>query len=527
MLRWLRQRLDPRSVRILLGLTGLALGLDFLFFTGFYGSDDVSYIVGARTIASDGSLSAEFGATRIGLVLPGAAVWWITGGSLGALLWFHVAYHLALVPIAYVLARLLLDERAGLVAAALVAVGPLFYGFAGAVLPDNAATCCVGLAMIALVATRRYADPGVRLTSWSTRRFAGYFAAGAMVGFCYWCKETAVVLTVPAAIYIMTAGPSLRSLVWVQNGASFTLGIVAVFALELVVLRVLTGQWINRLTYLGDAAEDLRAAMATEGATPLARLRYALGQVTRWMPLSTWLLLAGTVGYTLTRARNAGIALFFWFPALYMTIGSTSFSSWVPPPIQGRYYAMVILPAAVMTAITASLVVARWQEARPRLARWGLVAALAVVGLVECRAALPMSGTLYRARDVRAFVAALERSAELYPGTPIVVSPYYAIRMGPLLEGREDVILDGMGKPRPAPPYVYIRKATWSEYPDPEPLLPPAERVGQTTIVTPAKNRWTLLLRSVGVDDERPLPAGDNHWWAQLLLVQAAASPPR
>ena len=80
----------------------------------------------------------------------------------------------------------------------------------------------------------------------------------------------------------------------------------------------------------------------------------ALGQVTRWMPRSTWLLLAGTAGYTFTRARNAGIALFFWFPAIYMTIGSTSFSSWVPPPIQGRYYAMVVLPGAVMTAITVS-----------------------------------------------------------------------------------------------------------------------------------------------------------------------------
>jgi len=521
--RWLRQHLDRRSVRIVVGLVLIATFLDLLFFTGFYGSDDVAYIEGSRSIASDGYLSPEFGNTRIGVVLPGALIWWITDGSLTALLWFQIAYHLALVPIAYVLGRLLLDERVGLIAAALVAINPLFYGFAGAVLPDNSAACCVGLSMIALVATRRYADPGVRLTSWSKQRFLGYFLAGVMVGLCYWCKETAVILTVPAAVFIMTAGPSLRALVWIQNGAIFTLGIVVVFAVELVVLRVLTGEWINRLTYLSDAAEELRVVMQEEGVTPFDRLGYATRQLTRWMPLSTWLLIAGSIAYGFTRARNAGIMMFFWFPALYMTIGSTSFSEYLAPPIQGRYYAIVLLPAAVMTAVATSILIERWQGRRPRArTRLALVSVLAIVGLFECRSALPMSGTLYRARDVRAFLAALDRAHELFPGTPVVISPYYVHRMQPLLLDREELVLDGTVEPRPAPPYVYIRKATRSEYPDPEPLLPASQWIDNSVIVSPP-TRWAKLVgvwqRLVGADSREP-SRGDNHWWAQLLLVR-------
>jgi len=521
--RWLRQHLDRRSLRILVGLVLVAAFLDFLFFTGFYGSDDLAYIEGSRTIASDGSLSPEFGATRLGVVLPGALVWWITGGSLTALLWSQIGYHLALVPIAYVLARLLLDERAGLVAAALVALNPLFYGYAGAVLPDNSATCCVGLSMIALVATRRYADPGVRLTSWSKGRFLGYLLAGAMVGFCYWCKETAVILPIPAAIFIMTAGPSLRSFVWIQNGAIYTLGIVLVIALELVVLRVLTGEWINRMTYLSEVAEDLREHMAGEGTTPFARLRYASTQLRNWMPVSMWLLLAGTAGYGLTRVRNVGIMMFFWFPALYMTIGTTTLSEYLPPPIQSRYYAIVVLPAAVMTAVAVSHLVARWQHRRPRArTRLVLVSALALLGVFECRAALPQSGNLYRAKDVRAFVAALERTEELYPGTPVVVAPYYAGRMRPLLQARVDLTLDGTGT-RPTPPYVYIRKAAKGDSPDPDPLLPTTQWIDKTVLVWPLPSRWRKIMGTVtalvGASSREP-SAGDNHWWAEVLLVR-------
>jgi 4-amino-4-deoxy-L-arabinose transferase-like glycosyltransferase len=520
--RSLRRHLDRRSAWILLGLVLLALALDYCYFTGLFASDDVEYLQSSYSIANDGHLAPGFGNTRLGIVLPNALVWWITG-SLGAVLWFHVAYHLALVPIAYVLARLLLDERAGLIAAALVATSPLLYGYAGAVLPDNAATCWFGLSMIALVATRRHADPGVRWSSWNTRRALGYFLAGAMVGFCYWCKESGLILVVPAAVFIITAGPSVRSLLWIQNGASFALGLVVVFVLELVVLRALTGQWVNRLTELSGTSEEIRAIMYEQGTTPFARFGFARDELAFWIPLSMWLLLAGAIAYGLLRARNVGIMMFFWFPTIYMTVGSTSFSEYLAPPIQGRYYAFVILPAAVMTAIVTSLLIERWRTRNPRAwTRLALVCSLAIVGVYECRTTLSMSGNLYKAPEVRGFVAALERARELYPDHPIVTSPYYSARMGPLLFDRDDVTLDGRGKPRPAPPYVYIRKAAHNELPDPDPIVSASQRIDAIVIVQPVRNRWKQVVgdvqRLVGVTPGTWL-RNEPRWWAELLLV--------
>jgi hypothetical protein len=529
-IRWLRRNLDRRSAWILLGLVVLALLLDFLFFTGFYASDDIQYIDSAVSVARDGVMPPGFGNTRLGVALPGAFVLWVTGGSLTAMVWSYVGYHLALVPIAYVLARLLFDERAGLIAAALVAINPLLYGFAGAVLPDNAATCCFGLSMIALVATRRYADPGTGLMSWSKRRFLGYFVAGAMVGFCYWCKESALILTIPAAVFIIAAGPSVRSLVWIQNGAIFTLGLVVVFVLELVVLKTLTGQWINRLTYLSDAAHELRATMEVQGATPFARLGYASEHLTRWMPLSTWLLVAGAVAYGFTRARDVGMMVFCWFPAIYMTLGSTSFSEYLPPPIQGRYYALVILPAAVMTAIGTSILIERWRARRPRAyTRLALVSTLLLVGVYECGTAFPMSGTLYRARDVRAFVAAIERADNLFPDMPIVVSPFYW-RMGPLLRDRDDITIEDPRNARPEPPYLYIRRATNPELSDPDPVVPATQEIESIQLLTPPRNRWQVLAdafqRIGGAKLRQRASRMKREWSAELLLVRAKPTPP-
>jgi len=529
--RRLRQHLTRRSALILLGLVALALVIDFLFFTGFYASDDISYIETARTIAEQGMLSPGLGNTRLGVTLPSAFMWWITGGNLTAVVWFYVGYHLALVPIAYVLGRLLLDDRAGLIGAALVAINPLLYVYAGAVLPDNAASCWLGGAMIALVATARYADPGIHWRSWNRRRFLGYFLAGVMIGFCYWCKETALIMTVPAAVLIMTARPGLRSLVWIQNGAIFALGIVSVIALEAIVLRGLTGEWVNRLSFIKDAGNELLATMEREGTTPFARLAYADHHVTTWMPLSMWLLIAGTTAYGFTRGRNVGVMMFFWWPALYLTIGTTSFTRYLPPPIQGRYYGIVILPAAVMTAIATSVLVERWHVRRPRAwTRLALVLALSLVGGYECGRNLPRGGRIYRSNEVQAFIAALEFSRDRYFAYPIVVSPHYSARMFPIILGRNNITLDVAGQKRPNPPYLYIRLVGPGDVPDPDPIAPPPLRVDRLVDVAPPRSRWAVIrdaMQRLVTAKVRPkMSEGlSKKQWAEVLRVRPPATP--
>lgn len=138
----------------------LALILDFLFYTGYYASDDIGYLSGARAVAGEAVYQPDLGNARLGVTFPSAFVYWISGGSIAAVAWFHVGYHLGLVIVTYVLGRLLHGERAGLIAAALVAINPLVYAYAGAVLPDNACSFWLAGSMIAMVVTQQRAPAG-------------------------------------------------------------------------------------------------------------------------------------------------------------------------------------------------------------------------------------------------------------------------------------------------------------------------------------------------------------------------------
>ncbi len=448
----------------------VALVLDFLFFTGFFASDDLQYLTGARKIASllalegSGEGVAGMGNSRLGVTVPSGVVYWITGGSVAAVAWFHVLYHLILVGLAFALGRLFHGERAGLIAAGIAATSPILYVFAGAILPDNATSVWLALILILLELVRRREADGPALPA----RFAfrWYFSIGLLFGVAYSTKDTALVMTVPAAACVMASAPRLRSPVWVRNGAFMLAGLIAFVLVELLVLRVVMHDWVFRPSMVQEAAEGVfLERMQVQGSDPIARFWFALGdRLSSLAPLTTWILLAGAVVYPFTRDRRLSLITFFWWPFVYLTIGTTSFSAYRPPTIQTRYYAIVIVPAAVMTAIAAQAVWARWRawqrapallRGRPALAAV-MVAALAVAWH-EVAADLPQSGNIYKAPAVRGLAAAYEVARDQHPEYPILIGSRYGDRMRSLLAAGADERVYWAGAPAaPEPPYLVV-----------------------------------------------------------------------
>ena len=487
-------------------LTG-ALILDFVFYTGFYASDDIFYIDGARGLVEAGDGPATLGAVRLGVTVPSGLVYALSGGDVAAIGWFHVLYHLALVVLAFVIGRLLHDELTGLFAAGLAAVSPIFYLYAGAILPDNPTALWLALLLLLLeLARRRAASPEQPMSARAA--FAWHFAMGLLLGFAYSCKETGLIMTVPAAACVIAAAPRLRDPVWLRNGIFMAAGLVAFLGIEALALRGATGEWLLRLTMVGDAGDHLLVRMSQQGTTPLERFEFALERrLLPFAPLSTWLLLAGSVGYLLLRRRRLSPILFFWWPLLYMTIGSTSFTAYRPSSIQTRYYAIIILPAAVMTAAAIVWLLERWRGwsrtpawARGRAAVAAVVIALGAVAVREVEVNVPMAGNIYRGAQVRAFTEAYEIARTEYPQYPTVLSTYLGRRMRPLLdEPNEDVHgLAGRGnvatgKPLPPPPYLLLSTAD-----DLDDRIPPEQRqadeaAGRIRIIRPAATRLDLI----------------------------------
>lgn len=514
--------MSRRSAQILFALVVLALLLDFLFFTGYYASDDRHYIAGARAIAGDGTFIPELGNVRLGITLPSAFVFWVTK-SVAAIVWFHVVYHLGLVVLAYVLGRMLHEERTGLWAAAFVATSPLLYVYAGAVLPDNANAFWLVGSTIALLVMRRGADERIA----ARRRFIGYFASGVMLGLAYTCKEATLIMCLPAAVFTMTAGPPLRRLEWIRDGAMIILGLVVVLVADYVVLRLVTGQWISRLTMVSNHADEFRESMMYQGTTPFARFATGAKSMRAVMPITVIVLMAGAVAYGFVRAkRSLGLMVTFWWPLIYLTIGPTSLGEYIPPVIQARYYAVLIVPVAVMTAAAAGALVDRWRERNRWLPR--VVVVLAVLVMVkEIWHNLPNAGTIYRANEAKAFVTALEEIHERYPTFPVVLSKYYASRMQRGMPLRVQHIVPGP-IPDATYPYLYVTRAL-----DVDDILPaldtPTHEAKRVFETFPPASRGAVIVNAVrhmfSVEPQRPVRTTRDSS-AVVILVSPRVSPP-
>jgi len=498
--RALRGAFTPR-VRRILGLTLLvALAIDFLLYTGYYASDDIGYLAGAEMIVTGAqpegpdNISRDVSIARLGMTIPTGVAYWLTHGDVSAIAWLFVLCHLALVVLAFMLGRLVHGEVAGLAAAGLAATCPVFTVFAGAILPDNATALWLGILLLLLELVRRRTADGPM--PWP-RALVWYGAAGFVLGLAYSVKETGIIMVVPAAVAVMAMAPRLRDPVWIRNGAFMAAGLLAFMLLELILLRAITGHWTYRLGMMDAAGETMANRMEYQGgASPFGRLWYALSdRLAGVAPITVWLLLAGSIAYGFLPGRSLGLLLFFWWPFLYLTIGSTSLGDYLPPSIQVRYYAIVIIPAVIMTAAVLVVLVRRW-NAWPRSPAWarGRRAGAAVVGLLsvcvwyELAGDVQGAGNIYLAERVRGFEATLQRAREKYPQYPIVLGNYYARRMRPLYRTYD--IKEG--STAPAPPYVLLddKKAIDAN------VLPAGTEARRLEIVYPPFSRWEVLTES-------------------------------
>lgn len=442
-------------------LVAVAFVLDVIFFTGFFGSDDASYAWAAHLLAHGNQIDPnELAHVRLALNLPSAVVYWLADGNIAWIAWAHVGYHLALVVLAYIIGVMLHSRPAGLVAAAIVAINPLFYVYAGAILPDNATALWLGLTIVFLELGRRQAL--------GTLRAAGplYFAAGLAIGVAYSCKETGLIMTIPAAICTISA-TGLRNWKWLRNGVIMAVGLALFFLIELIALRITGGEWSLRLTLLSTADGIYHKKMSWQGTGPLDRFDFAIERRLKpYVPHTWWILPAASVFYVFVRKRTVSLVTFFWWPALFLTIGSTSFTSYTAPSIQTRYYAIVVLPAAVMLGALAVQTHTWFVKSKYRPAKLParslavlLVALATLIGLKEVRTNLPIAGNIYSSYRARALGLAIETAREKYPHLPIVLSPYFAKRLSPIFfpSAPGDIHADPrISEQTPPLPFVYL-----------------------------------------------------------------------
>ncbi|MCG8423375.1 MAG: glycosyltransferase family 39 protein [Proteobacteria bacterium] len=510
--------------RALVLLIALAFALDFLFYTGLFASDDTSYLYAARYLGGDRTHSFPPSLTnaRLGINIPNAIFYWLTGGDVSWVAWGNCLYHLGLVALAFAIGRLLYDGLSGLVAAGIVATSPIFYVFAGAILPDNAVALWLALSLLCLLLAHRRTGNNLAL----------YVAAGACIGVSYTCKETGLIMIVPAGVAVVLSAPFLRSSQWFVRGVALVAGLALVVAIEVLWLRCLTGEWVWRLSLVKEFEGHVGDLSHSQGYWPWERIPFAISELARYAPVVTSVLVIAAIVHAIRPGRNQQLLLFFWWPALYLTIGSAGFTSYNPPPIAPRYYAIMWMPGAVIVAREA----VHLCRQLTRLSAWPkwLTAPLLLVSLtiasswVEVQHNHQRAGNIYRASQVRSFVAAYEYARAEYPDLPIMLGPEFRNRMTTLFFPRApaDVYvhsyLSGRQTPPPAPPYIYLIEAD-GEYGAEGELLSSARKI---TEISAAPSRWHFIADTVGWlfggDRPRPRLDSDQARATAVFLVPAA-----
>ena len=297
-----------------------------------FGSDESRFIAVAQNLANGyfPSSGAEWFGTRIGLIWPVAAVFRVThADDFTASAWPMVGSLLSIVA-AYLLGRDLASRRAGLIAAAIVALAPLEALVGVRLRPDAIMPGLLGLAV--WLALR-----GGRGGSW--RWAAG---AGVMLGIAWSVRESALVL---APVLALTLWPAGRR----------ALGAAAAGALAI--------PFITAVVFAVGAGDPLRPLIGagTEGEwrNPVSALSFDKSYVAMigraaFDPGASLFLLAPVIvvasGVVLYRRDRRAVLPAVWlaWTALYLEFGTL-----VNLAKPARYLTLCTIPAALLVALAA------------------------------------------------------------------------------------------------------------------------------------------------------------------------------
>jgi len=334
-----REPMAGRKAAIILSLILLvSLAVRLLCFSGVGISDSLGY-VWAGGNAAEGKYPWEeypFVYIRPGFVLPLAVLvsWWGYGLWTPAL--YNLACSLGLVVLTYAIGRMLFDRKAGLWAAAVIAVSTMAIGNGTGVVPDTpqAFFCALSIAL-ALIAARK---------SGGSRVSGLCFAAGVALGMAWLVKCTSVFVA-PALLLIVLRMRQHRRLAIIFGLVGFGL----IFLSEMAFWASVSGYPLERFRVLFPSG----SAAALDTTDPFFSLwEYPIKM---FVIISAdglfYYLLVPAVLWSAVRARRRAAVALVWLAVffLFLQFGSLSFTEYKPFYHQPRYL-MPLVPAGAILA---------------------------------------------------------------------------------------------------------------------------------------------------------------------------------
>lgn len=336
-----------------LAILAVAIVLAYIYYTGIYCSDDTRYLSGIQKIAAglpiDLSSIAE---RRMFFLLPGALTYWMFG-TIDSAVVTYAGFYVGLVMLAWLMMRRFGRATAAFTAL-LCALTPILFVYAGTLSPDLMSAFLSALLLYCLAKWQKRRATGKGGLPWLS-------AAAGMVAMCgVAVKESnAVTASLAFAFFGIVFILDFRTQATRRSVATFLAGVLSFSLVESILYRVFAGEWHSSLQNSAEA-HGFAKFLESEGIYPIQRFDF-LATVLDWWTLFLFTLALIAIIYFFLlwiwkKEHKNYLSLiiytaFFAWPLLYFTIGSSSFHHYMPPPMQARYYAPCVLPAAALIAL--------------------------------------------------------------------------------------------------------------------------------------------------------------------------------
>lgn len=234
----------------------LAVGLRAVFFTGFFGSDEVTYTKAALSILEATWERSEYiGSIRFGVNLPVAFLMGLLGvNEVGAAAWAFLT-SVAEVLAVYAGAHYLLGRRVAVLAGLILALMPLHVHLGGRLMADSPLALFITLSFLLFKIAQDRNSSSV------------FFVAGLAAGAVFWIKESATVFVIAFVLYPVV----FRT--WNVRWGWMILGAALIIAANSVMFWVVAGNPLHLLSVVRLSALRFVEAIGPE-SSPWFYLRY-------------------------------------------------------------------------------------------------------------------------------------------------------------------------------------------------------------------------------------------------------------
>lgn len=336
---------SSRDWLLMIGIAAISIVVRVAFYTGFFGSDEVTYVQAARDAAAGlWSNPSYIGAIRLGMNYAMAAAIVVFGSSEAAVASWSLLCSVLEIGVVYWFAKHAFGRAVAVVAALVLSLSPLHVHLAGRIMADSPVALFITLTFALLFEAERRGERAL------------FIGAGLAAGFVFWIKEAAeIFILIPLA----SAALGRRNL---RSYWAFGLAATAVVVANFAAMWMLTG---NPLHLLDSVRASVTRYAGLAQANPVVNDDKATLFYLRYLfvtPYHTWILgyLAAfgaiVAGISMRRGRSDARALKF---LLVWGVGLIAVFSLFPVelvplrliPKQANYMTIFLAPLAVLGAV--------------------------------------------------------------------------------------------------------------------------------------------------------------------------------